>query len=320
MNRFFSAAIIPARAAGLFLALAGFLFLSLCHRPSFASCEVEPCLSGAAVPFDPGSGPLSSATAQDAIQELAVEGVQPWDAQVAYNGNGETVQYDGKLWVSIAASTNVAPDSDATKWRLAGPISMEDTSEATTEALQGVTFGNGLDSNVSDTTGVADLTVDAADLDGDGLGNSAGELLVNVDNSTIEKNADALRAKDGGITRAKLAAYFLAEDNDGNCAGTGGSALNLDFTTNANKYFTITANCEITVTDPTSTAGQIAYVSACWTQGGAGGFTLAWPANFKWDGATEKTWGTTAGDDNCAVWKYRQTDDTYVFQGGTADY
>jgi len=44
------------------------------------------------------------------------------------------------------------------------------------------------------------------DLDGNGLtGGSGAALAVNVDDSTIEINADALRLKDGGITTAKIA-------------------------------------------------------------------------------------------------------------------
>lgn len=42
-------------------------------------------------------------------------------------------------------------------------------------------------------------------IDGDGLTKSGNTLAVNVDNSTIEINTDALRVKDGGITGAKLA-------------------------------------------------------------------------------------------------------------------
>ncbi len=124
---------------------------------------------------------------------------------------------------------------------------------------------------------------------------------------------------DGAVTLAKLANYFKLEDNDGNCSGTGGSALGLNFATEGRKFFTITANCEITVTDPTSTAGQVVAVAMCWTQSGAGGFTLTVPANFRWNNATAPVWGTTAGDDNCAFCYYRQTSDEYVCSG-VADY
>lgn len=72
-----------------------------------------------------------------------------------------------------------------------------------------VTTAKIADSNVT-TAKIADANVTAAKLAaavaGDGLTGGAGSALaVNVDNSTVELNADALRVKDGGITNAKLA-------------------------------------------------------------------------------------------------------------------
>lgn len=134
-------------------------------------------------------------------------------------------------------------------------------------------------------------------------------------NNALTDTTKWLCIGDGTIGRFNISSYFKAEDDDGNCSGTGGSALNLDLTTNSHKFFTITANCEITVTDPTSTAGEVQSVSMCWEQGGAGGFTIAYPANIKWAGGTDPTWGTTAGDDNCMFCLYRQSDDEYVCSG-----
>ena len=45
---------------------------------------------------------------------------------------------------------------------------------------------------------------DISTIDGSGLGVSGGELIVNVDDSSIEVNADALRVKAGGVTNAML--------------------------------------------------------------------------------------------------------------------
>lgn len=53
---------------------------------------------------------------------------------------------------------------------------------------------------------------------GDGLTHSSGVLSVNVDNSTVELNADALRVKDAGITAAKIAATVAG---DGLTGGAG---------------------------------------------------------------------------------------------------
>jgi hypothetical protein len=54
---------------------------------------------------------------------------------------------------------------------------------------------------------------DISTIDGAGLGLSAGELVVNVDNSSIEINSDILRVKAAGITNAMLV-------NDGFMLGT----------------------------------------------------------------------------------------------------
>ena len=45
---------------------------------------------------------------------------------------------------------------------------------------------------------------DISTIDGDGLGTSGGELVVNVDDSSIEINSDSLRVKAGGVTNAML--------------------------------------------------------------------------------------------------------------------
>src|SRR6185436_4326978 len=60
---------------------------------------------------------------------------------------------------------------------------------------------------VDDPTGEEiDLTLGLSltDLAGNGLGSSGAGLVVNVDGSTIEINADTLRVKDSGITSAKI--------------------------------------------------------------------------------------------------------------------
>ena len=54
---------------------------------------------------------------------------------------------------------------------------------------------------------------DISTIDGAGIGTSGGELIVNVDDSSIEINSDSLRVKAGGVTNAMLA-------NDGIMLGT----------------------------------------------------------------------------------------------------
>jgi hypothetical protein len=69
------------------------------------------------------------------------------------------------------------------------------------------------------TVGIANNAVDsskiASTVAGNGLGGGAGSALsVNVDDSTIEINADTLRIKDDGVTSAKLAAPTLTAKTD----------------------------------------------------------------------------------------------------------
>tara|TARA_B100000886_G_scaffold262964_1_gene187623 strand:- start:1598 stop:3604 length:2007 start_codon:yes stop_codon:yes gene_type:complete len=61
----------------------------------------------------------------------------------------------------------------------------------------------------------------AADIAGDGLAASSNQLAVQVDDSTIETDSDALRVKDAGITEAKIATSVAGDG----LTGGGGSAL-----------------------------------------------------------------------------------------------
>lgn len=44
-----------------------------------------------------------------------------WSSATAYTGVENNVNYGGRLWSSIAPSTNVVPGTDTTKWRTSGP-------------------------------------------------------------------------------------------------------------------------------------------------------------------------------------------------------
>lgn len=65
--------------------------------------------------------------------------------------------------------------------------------------------------------------------------------------------------------------------------GSSGSALTLDAAAPEGnvKTITLTANCAITLTG--AVAGKVATLELVFTQGGAGGFTVAWPAAARWD-------------------------------------
>ena len=78
--------------------------------------------------------------------------------------------------------------------------------------------GTGLEANA----GTIRIATAAA---GDGLSGGGGSALaVNVDDSTIETNADTLRVKDAGITEAKLATSVAGDG----LAGGGGTALSVN--------------------------------------------------------------------------------------------
>ena len=72
--------------------------------------------------------------------------------------------------------------------------------------LKDIIAGNGITKTVS--SGDADNRVTiaiASTTAGDGLGHSSGVLSVNVDDSSIETNSDAIRVKASGVTNAMLA-------------------------------------------------------------------------------------------------------------------
>ena len=113
---------------------------------------------------------------------------------------------------------------------------------------------------------------------GDGLsgGGTSGDvsLAVNVDDSTIEINADTVRVKDDGISYEKVDAEFTTSS-----ALTAGSTVNIDF--DAAQVFTLTPNANTTfnITNPkigitktiivTGAGGT--YTADTWTVGGVSG-------------------------------------------------
>jgi hypothetical protein len=107
----------------------------------------------------------------------------------------------------------------------------------------------------------------AASVAGAGLAETSDVLSVNVDNSTIEISSDTLRAKDEGITEAKLNHAIVAKGNSG-------STMTLTVTDGSWQTFTLNANCTITVAGYTSSKGLSILVKC--TQDGTGGRTITW--------------------------------------------
>lgn len=89
---------------------------------------------------------------------------------------------------------------------------------------------------------------------------------------------------------------------------TGGSTV--DWTLGQKHSRTITANTTWAFTAPGGIAGGF---RLAWTVGGAGGWTITWPASVRFV-ASEPTWGTTTNDLNVAWFEYNGT--IYAGSGG----
>ncbi len=108
--------------------------------------------------------------------------------------DGEIAEWDGSAWVFTTPTTGmfVAADDETDRLYLFGGTTWTSKLFEATTASTGL-VKSGLDIRLDSSSG------------GDGLGFSSGVLSVNVDDSTIETNADTLRVKDAGITDAKVA-------------------------------------------------------------------------------------------------------------------
>lgn len=118
-----------------------------------------------------------------------------WDGASA----GDIVEFNGTTWDATTPTTGtfIAVDDDSSGLYMWGGASWAFKAFEATTASTGLTkigFDVQLDSSAA----------------GDGLGFSTGVLSVNVDDSTIETDTDALRVKDAGITDAKLATGISA--------------------------------------------------------------------------------------------------------------
>jgi Chaperone of endosialidase len=148
-----------------------------------------------------------------------------------------TIQYyNGATWVDSGQFTT--PDGAITSAKIAdGAIMDIDINASAAIALSKLATG-ALPSGITiASANLTDLTIATADLAaeavtaakiasavaGSGLSGGAGTALaVNVDNSTIEINADTLRIKDGAISVGKLAAGVAISGPTGATGPTGG--------------------------------------------------------------------------------------------------
>lgn len=124
----------------------------------------------------------------DDVYVLSTTGGAPhanWDGASA----GDIVQFNGTVWVATTPTTGTrigVDDEPAVAFYLFGGATWTPKYEESTTASTGLTKVG------------FDIRIDAS-AGGDGLGFAAGVLSVNVDDSTIETNADTLRVKADGI-------------------------------------------------------------------------------------------------------------------------
>ena len=136
---------------------------------------------------------------------------------VGSNGSGTVVRTTGAtgLVASGSFSGSFQGDGSGLTGVVAGtPNALEDGNGIANFSYDGNTSGVLVTVEADSTTGGNTKPVavsangvgfDISTIDGDGLGTSAGELVVNVDDSSIEINSDSLRVKASGVTNAMLA-------------------------------------------------------------------------------------------------------------------
>lgn len=131
-----------------------------------------------------------------------------------------------------------------------------------------------------DTTGPA-ITIDTG-----GISYTANDLF-HVNNNTVTElqltNAGALRAMGGLVSTRTSYSWYSA----GSCS----SALTVDWTNGPHQKITLTGNCTLTMSNPLN--GE--WHSLELIQGSGGGFTVTWPASYKWQGGQAPTLSVSAG-------------------------
>jgi hypothetical protein len=135
----------------------------------------------------------------DSLSSGVVTGTGGNLTTTAINGSGNIVATSGASGLSHSGSFSGSFQGDGSG--LTG---------VTTDGT--IVDGNGIQDFTFDGSNNVTITVDTGSLAGDGLGTLNGTLKVNVDDSGIELNSDALRLKDSGVVTAKIADQNVTEE------------------------------------------------------------------------------------------------------------
>jgi len=224
--------------------------------------------------------------------------------------------------------------------------------------LKDIIAGNGITKTVS--SGDADNRVTiaiASTTAGDGLGHSSGVLSVNVDDSSIETNSDAIRVKASGVTNAMLAGSIAnaklanssvtVSDGSNNSAIALGGTLTFAGVTNETDVsensgtvtvgivsnptltgnVTVTGNLQVDGTTTTVNSTTVTIDDPIFTLGGDGNGTnddKDRGVEFKWHNGSSAKVGFFGMDDTDNVFRYipDATNTSEVFSGsvGNAEF
>jgi len=221
--------------------------------------------------------------------------------------------------------------------------------------LKDIIAGNGITKTVS--SGDADNRVTiaiASTTAGDGLGHSSGVLSVNVDDSSIETNSDAIRVKASGVTNAMLAGSIAnaklanssvtVSDGSNNSAIALGGTLTFAGITNETDVsensgtvsigivsnptltgnVTVTGNLQVDGTTTTVNSTTVTIDDPIFTMGGDGSGTnddKDRGIEFKWHNGSSAKVGFFGMDDTDNVFKYipDATNSSETFSGSVGN-
>lgn len=94
------------------------------------------------IPLEITAGMIATGTSVPEVDTAAGEAA--WSSGTAYTGTETNINYSGSLYSAVAASTNVKPGTDTSKWRRTGPsnrmAAFDDRLDTVTKTLGEITY------------------------------------------------------------------------------------------------------------------------------------------------------------------------------------